>query len=87
MDAYSAPGEPRSGFDAVQVRKHPVVLAGGDDRAAELALPGAGHLAGGSAVGAGDGGVVAGGRICQNAGLADKGQKVVHEAIPVGVAL
>ena len=87
MDAYSTPWEPRSGFDAVQVRKHPVVLAGGDNGAAELALPGAGHLTGCAAVGAGDGGVVAGGRICQNAGLADEGQKVVHETIPVGIAL
>ena len=86
MDAYPVPGEPCSRFDTVQVRKHPIVFPSGDDGAAELAFPGAGHLAGGSAVRTGHGGVVAGGRICQNAGLAYKSQKVVHKAVPVGIA-
>ena len=87
MNTHAAPGKLRRWFDAVQIGQHPVVFASCDDRAAELTLPGAGYLTGGAAVGTGNGGVVAGGRIGQDTGFADKGQKVIHKTVCIGVPL
>ena len=79
-------GKLRRWFDAVQIGQHPVVFSSCDDGAAELTFPGAGYLTGSAAVRAGNGGVVAGGRIGQDTGFAHKSQKVIHKAVLIGIA-
>ena len=86
MDANAAPAKAGGWFDAFHIGQYPVVFAGSNNGAAELTFSGACYLAGSPAVGAGHGGMIAGSRVGQNAGLTDEGQKVVHKAISVGVA-